>query len=102
MTKPTEWYRTGETRIVPWYFGLLRAEFIERRDFKDQDGEVTSYQLRTVGTGPLPDEYGSYYSPFGFWSTMSTPDDARYGQRAIWRNLIKYFNKPKGPEEGLK
>jgi hypothetical protein len=95
MSTPTEWYRTGETRIVPWYFGLLRAEFIERRDFKDPDGEVTSYQLRYVGTGHIPDEYGSWKtSPFGFWSTMATPDDARYGERAIWKNLIKFFKAP--------
>ncbi len=95
MTTPTAWYRTGETRIVPWYFGLMRAEFIERRDFKDEDGEVVSYQLRNVGTGRLPDEYGTWHSPFGFWSTMATPDDARYGARAIWRKLIRYFDKPK-------
>lgn len=98
MNAPGPWYRTGEVRIVPWYFGLMRAEFVERRDFTDGDGEdaeVVSYQLRTVGTGKLPQEFDGG-GAFGFWSTMATPPDARYGQRAIWRNLIKFFNKPVG------
>ncbi len=88
-----KWYRTGECRIVPWYFGLMRAEFLERRDFKDkQTGEVMEYQTRPVAAGKLP---GKFDGPtaYGFWSTLSTPRDPRYGDRALWRQFISYWTK---------
>lgn len=91
-TKP-QWYRTGECRIVPWHFGIMRAEFVERRDFKDDTGEVMEYQLRFVGTGRFPAEFDGP-SAFGFWSTLATPPDFKFGQRAIWRQLVSFFNKP--------
>lgn len=98
--KKGPWYRTGEVRIVPWYFGLMRAEFLERRDFSDPEtGEVMEYQMRPVSTGPLPAEYDGP-SAYGFWSTLATPRDKRFGDRAIWRQLISYWNKlPDTPEK---
>jgi hypothetical protein len=71
----------------------MRAEFMERRDFKDQDGEVMEFQLRAVRSGRLPAEFDGP-SAFGFWSTMATPPERRYGDRAIWRRLIQFFNAP--------
>ena len=96
--KPTPWKRTGDCRVSPWWFGLMRAEFMERRDFSDQYGEVTSFQTRWVGAGRFPWEM-DITSPFGFWSTMSTPvgDTKRYGDRALWRGFITYF---RGNENG--
>jgi hypothetical protein len=91
--KTGKWYRTGECRIVPWWFGLMRAEFLERRDFTDPTtGEVMEYQLRAVRAGSLPAKFDGP-SAFGFWSTMATPRDRRYGDRALWRQFITYFSK---------
>ncbi len=86
------WYRTGECRIVPWWFGVMRAEFLERRDFKDESGEVMEYQMRAVGTGRLPDKFDGP-SAFGFWSTLATPEDRQYGDRALWRRFIRYWSE---------
>lgn len=45
----TNWYRTGETRVVPSWFGFMQAQFIERRDFKDKvTGKVMEYQPEYV------------------------------------------------------
>lgn len=94
--RKTEWYRTGEARIVPSWFGFLRAEFFERRDFIDPDsGEIMEYQLRTRSAGRLPAEYDGP-GAFGFWSTLATPNDAKYGYRAIYNKFVKMFNKPEG------
>lgn len=91
----TEWYRTGEARIVPSWFGFMRAEFMERRDFKDTEtGEVMEYQLRAGRAGPLPAKFDGP-DAFGFWSTLATPDEQQYGDRAIWRKFCTFFNKPK-------
>lgn len=92
--KPTPWYRTGDCRIVPWWFGIMRAEFMERRDFPGYGGtmEGGTFQTRWVGAGRFPIEM-DVTSPFGFWSTMSTPvgDTKRFGDRALWRGFITYF-----------
>jgi hypothetical protein len=88
----TEWYMTGESRIVPSWFGFLRAEIIWRKDFKDPEtGEVMEYQLRPRSAGPLP---GAFDGPgaFGFWSTMAS----RSGLRAVFRNLIRFYKAPEG------
>lgn len=91
MSNPTEWYKTGDARIVPWHFGLMRAEFMERRDFSSC-GEITSFQTRWVSSGKFPWEM-DITSPYGFWSTMSTPigDTKKFGMRAMWRGFITYF-----------
>ena len=95
--KPTSWYRTGDCRIAPWWFGIMRAEFMERRDFPDpyggDDAGNGTFQTRWVGAGRLPYTFDNNYSPFGFWSTMSTPvgDTKTYGDRALWRGFITYF-----------
>lgn len=90
------WYMTGEARIVPSWFGFMRAEVFWRRDFIDPDtGEVVEYQLKTKSAGPLPPEYDGA-DAFGFWSTLSTPPDARHGMRAIFRRFIQVFDKPAG------
>lgn len=89
----TNWYRTGDCRIVPWYFGIMRAEFMERRDFRwEGDDEVVSFQTRWVGAGRFPREF-DVTSPFGFWSTLATPtgNTKTYGDRALWRGFITYF-----------
>lgn len=91
--KPTEWKRTGDCRVAPWWFGIMRAEFMERRDFIDPNGVFgTTFQTRWVGAGRFPAEL-DVTSPFGFWSTMSTPvgDTQHYGDRALWRGFITYF-----------
>lgn len=94
MSKPTPWKRTGDCRIAPWWFGLMRAEFMERRDFPGYSGtmEDGSFQTRWVSAGHFPWQM-DVTSPFGFWSTMSTPtgDTQRYGVRALWRGFITYF-----------
>jgi hypothetical protein len=97
MTIPTKWKRTGDCRIVPWRFGLMRAEFMERRDFIDDYGEASSFQTRWVSAGRFPRDMDET-SPFGFWSTMSTPvgDTKKFGDRALWRGFITYF---KGNED---
>lgn len=93
MIRPTPWTPTGEARIVPWYFGLMRAEFCERRSFIDSDGVFgDTFQLRWVRAGRLPAEYDGP-SAYGFWSTMATPRDTGYGMRAVWRQFISYFPK---------
>jgi hypothetical protein len=91
---PSEWKRTGEVRIVPWWFGIMRAEFEERRSFAGYSGTFDdgTFQLRWVGTGRLPAIYDNS-GPFGYWSTLSTPRDMHYGMRAVWRQLIQHFNK---------
>ena len=103
--KPTPWKRTGDCRIVPSYFGFMRAEFMERRDFPspyDVDGSDScgTFQTRWVSAGRFPWEM-DITSPFGFWSTMSTPvgDTRKYGDRALWRGFITYF---KGNDDGKK
>ena len=92
MSSPGPWYRTEDCRIAPWYFGLMRAEFMERRDFRDEYDEVVAFQTRWVGAGKFPWQM-DITSPFGFWSTMSTPlgDTKAYGDRALWRGFISYF-----------
>lgn len=100
--KPGPWYRTGDCRIVPWWFGIMRAEFMERRDYPDPYGGDAagngSYQVRWVGAGRFPVEFDND-GPFGFWSTMacSAGDSKKYGARALWRGFITYFkgNKDK-------
>lgn len=98
IRQPTSWYRTGDCRVVPWHFGLMRAEFMERRDFPDplgpDDAGVGTYQIRWVAAGRLPEEF-SDSGPFGFWSTMATQvgDTVKYGDRALWRGFITYFRK---------
>ena len=89
----TDWYRTGDVRIVPWWFGLMRAEFMERRDFKcSQTGDPMEYQIRWVSAGRLPMEFDGA-GAFGFWSTLATPyDDKRYGDRRIWHWFIRYWD----------
>lgn len=93
------WYRTGQTRIVPWLFGLMRAEFCERRDLMEPiDHEVMEYQTRWVSTGRLPYVFDNN-GPYGFYSTLSTPPgDKRYGDRALWRRFISYWQEPTEPE----
>lgn len=95
MSKPSKWYRTGDCRIVPSWFGFMRAEFMERKDFPGYSGtmEDGGYQVRWVRAGPFPFEFDDPYSPIGFWSTMSTPigDTKTYGDRALWRGFITYF-----------
>jgi hypothetical protein len=90
----TKWYRTGESRIVPWYFGLLRAEFGWRRDFKEpESGEVMEYQLIFRAAGRFPREFDGT-GAFGFWSTLATPtDDPKFGERRFWRQFIWWFPK---------
>lgn len=100
MRTKTEWYRTGECRIVPWYFGLMRAEFMERRDYKDETGEVMEYELRPVAAGRLPPQYDGP-SAFGFWSTLATPRDRKFGDRALWRQFISYFKELPPASDGL-
>lgn len=92
MSNPTPWKRTGDCRIAPWWFGIMRAEFMERRDFYDEYGEVSSFQTRWVGAGRFPAEM-DVTSPYGFWSTMATPigDTKNYGDRALWRGFITFF-----------
>lgn len=92
-TVPGKWTRTGDCRIVPWWFGIMRAEFLERRNFYwPGDDEPTSFQTRWVSAGRFPAQM-DVTSPYGFWSTMSTPigDTVRYGDRALWRGFITYF-----------
>lgn len=92
----TDWYLTGESRIVPSWFGFLRAEVFWRRDFKDPEtGEVMEYQLKARSAGALPPQYDGT-GAFGFWSTMATPSDAKYGMRAIYRKFIQAFSAPDG------
>jgi hypothetical protein len=95
----SKWKKTGDCRIVPWYFGIMRAEFMERRDFSDGYGEVTSFQTRWVSAGKFPWQM-DITSPYGFWSTMSTPvgETETYGMRALWRGFITFFksNNEKG------
>ena len=89
MRRYSKWYRTGDIRIAPWWFGIMRAEFLERRDITTE-GAGDTYQLRWVGAGRLPAEYDGS-SAFGFWSTMATPgDDEHYGDRRFWRWFIQY------------
>lgn len=102
-TKPGPWYRTEHCRIAPWWFGTMRAEFEERRDFswRGGDDEVVSFQTRWVGAGRFPWQM-DITSPYGFWSTMATPvgDTKHYGDRALWRGFITYFkgNKEDKPD----
>lgn len=91
----SKWYRTGESRIVPWYFGLMRAEFFWRRDGYDHSGELVLFQLTTRGTGRLPTDMDGPYAG-GFWSTLATPVKAKYGWRGIFRRLCFFFAAPKG------
>lgn len=87
------WHRTGACRVVPWYFGLMRAEFEERRDTVDSCGIAgTTFQIRWVRAGRLPEQYDNS-GPFGFLSTVATPpgDVEVFGDRALWRYFIAYF-----------
>lgn len=79
---PSKWYKTGYTRIAPWYFGIMRAEVQMRQDTYDADGINSLFQLKWVGAGRLPRNLAneSYYSmlaatekhnPFlYFWKTL--------------------------------
>lgn len=98
MSEPAKWHRTGEARIVPSWFGFMRAEVMERRDFPDpyggDDAGNGTFQIRWVSAGRLPLEYDNS-GPFGFWSTLATPpDDPTYGDRSLWRNFISCFPRP--------
>lgn len=91
------WYRIGDMRIVPWCFGLMRAEFLEQRDYSEKEPnengkhEVMEHGLRWVSAGRLPPQYDGP-GAFGFWSTMATPvDDPKYGDRRFWRRFIQYW-----------
>lgn len=98
MTKKSKsgWYLTGEARIVPSWFGFMRAELFERRDFRDaRDGEIYAYQIRARSAGRLPAEFDGS-TAFGFWSTLSTPHKAEFGMRAIFRKFIQMFRAPEG------
>lgn len=97
MRTKNKWYRTGACRIVPWYFGLMRAEFLERRDFKDETGEVMAYQIRWVSAGRFPDKYDGP-DAFGFWSTLASKEDRKYGERTLWRRFINYWPELPPPD----
>ena len=93
--KTSSWHRTGACRIVPWRFGLMRAEFEERRNITDPYGVTGDmYQLRWVRAGKLPHKFDNI-GPFGFLSTIATlaGDTATYGDRALWRNFISYWSE---------
>lgn len=80
--KPTPWKRTGDCRIAPWWFGIMRAEFMERRDFRwEGDDEIVSFQTRWVGAGRFPAQM-DITSPYG---------SKGYGDRALWRGFLTYF-----------
>lgn len=91
--KSKGWYPTGEARIAPSWFGFMRAEVMQRRDFPGYSGtmEDGTYQIRWVSAGSFPREFDGP-TAFGFWSTLSVPaDDPKYGDRSLWRNFISYF-----------
>ena len=94
--KNANWYQTGEARIVPWYFGLMRAELRWQRDYSDADGEVMPYSVQWRPAGRLPFKYDNI-GPFGFWSTMSA--QPMHGERFIWKRFISYWNKPAPPAD---
>lgn len=72
----------------------MRAEFLERRDFKDETGETMEFQSRWISAGRLPEKYDGS-GAFGFWSTLATPArDMRYGDRALWVQFLKFFSAP--------
>jgi hypothetical protein len=52
----SKWYRTGNMRIVPWYFGLMRAEEEFTRDCYDPFGETNGTQSCWKGVGKLPND----------------------------------------------
>jgi len=99
--KTSAWSQTGYCRIVPWYFGLMRAEFEERRDTTDPDGVFgDTFQIRWVRSGRLPYEFDNS-GPFGFLSTIATPagDTKTYGARALWKGFITYFRGTAVPSQ---
>lgn len=80
----------------------MRAEFLERRDFRDTETrETMEFQSRWVSAGRLPEKYDGP-GAFGFWSTLATPaKDMRYGDRALWVQFLKFFSAPeKGKQCG--
>lgn len=90
MSKPTSWKDTGDYRIAPWLFGIMRAEKMQQRSMS-ADPE-SCFQVRWVSAGALPPEYDGP-SAFGFWSTMATPENSFkvFGARTIWKRFITYF-----------
>jgi hypothetical protein len=98
MAHWSKWYRTNDRRIVPWFFGLMRAEFIWRRDWIDNDGEVMSYQLRPRSAGRLPDDMDGP-GAFGFWSLLAAKWPANKAQ-ALWRPFVFFFGAPSDDKPG--
>lgn len=86
------WIKTGASRIVPWYFGLMRAEFEWRRDITDPDGmSGDMIEIKWSSAGRLPAEYDNP-GPFGFLSVVAAPPgDSRYGEYGAWRRFISYW-----------
>lgn len=89
--QPSKWYLTGDARVAPWWFGLMRAEVMERRDFFFEDGEEKSYETRWVGAGRLPAEFGDY----NLWSTLASPVAEHPGSPGFWRRFITLVGQPR-------
>lgn len=94
------WEPTGEYRVAPWHFGLMRAEQQERRERRDslpRPGDVEGednggwFQLRWVAF--KPPAYEVERMNYGFYSLMAGD--------SVMRRFITWFKHtrqlPKDP-----
>lgn len=88
---PSHWYKTGETRIAPWYFGIMRAEVQMRRDHYDLDGLNSGFNTKWVGAGRLPDNLANE----SYYSMLATTEDIN-PFTFFWRCLVTALPKLKG------
>lgn len=77
------WYRTGDVRIAPGWFGFMQAQELWRRDSYDSYGETTGYVTKWKSTGPVPPEVDS-----NFYSAMAARENNDW---FVWKKLISYF-----------
>lgn len=97
---PSKWYRTGEARIAPWFFGIMRAEVQMRRDHYSPDGLTIGFNVKWVGAGRLPRNLAnqSYYA-------MQAARVETNIHMYFWRTLVSVLPKsladptPKSPAE---
>lgn len=80
------WYRTGDVRVVPWYFGLMQAQELWRKDSYNQyHGITTGFITKWKSVGKLPREVDDNF----YAAIEAYPTEDPYHRK--WRMLISFF-----------
>jgi hypothetical protein len=98
------WYRTGELRIVPSWFGFMRAEEQWRKDCYSPDGLNSMFTTKWKSVGQIPQEINN-----NIYSYLSGAYKGESQFRRKWRSFIFFFGgmgikdpQPQSPEDNAR